>query len=930
MRDSSDERDPIEEAAEEFAIRIRRGASTDEVEFAASYPEIEEDLLDLLPSVRMIEELKRADSRPRSDRSQPVPDSVGDYRVIREIARGGMGIVYEAEQRSLGRRVALKVLPEGSLLDPTRRARFEREAKAAGRLHHTNIVPVFGVGEDQGVSYYAMQYIPGCGLDQVLRELRRASDGEEEPEDPNATSDPGDVDPSAPSVSQIVRRLVEGTTGSGVANDESGLEPLTHIGTKIGRGEYWRRVARLGLQAAQALDYAHSRGTLHRDIKPANLLIDEGGTVWVADFGLAKLDEQDDVTGPADVVGTVRYMAPERFEGAADARSDIYSLGLTLYEFLALRPAFRQRDRGQLAIDVLTSDPPRPSSVRRGVPVDLETIVLRSMAKEPERRYESAGAMAEDLEAFLSDRPIAARRTSALERSWRWCRRNKLVASLLLVTALSLLSGVAIATIGYVQTARSLERAEATVAVSLEGFERIYAEFAPLRSPQLESSTTDLAPAGGTQRVSHSTAKLLERMLTIYDRFADLGTDDPHLQREAARATRRVGDILLRLGKTDEARQRYETALARFQMLEAEGSLTAVFAGEIPRIHNALGDLYAVSHQPREARAAYRNAIEVLEKMHAAESDLPEMRYELAHAYSALGREPAPPGRSNRRSNDQLARAIEMLKKLVTQHADVPEYRHLLASCYLTTSLRHDYYASMEGAVLSFESAVQILEALVEEFPDVADYRHELVRIYAGGRRDRLPRFVVEHPKLVERYLRALDFSEELTRDFPGVAEYASSHGQVLHRLGSHYTREELYDLADEMLGEAVAVAVKSAQAFPKIPAFLQIAARARFVRAAIRRRTGFWVSAKDELLAAIDTIEAANPDRLDPGLQHLLSRCLEMLSEVCFRLGDFDLAVESREAADSYRGDPRRGPRGGGPGGMRPGGRTGPGGPRD
>src|SRR4029077_2884858 len=181
-------------------------------------------------------------------------------------------------------------------------------------------------------------------------------------------------------------------------------------------GQYARSVALVGVQVAEALDYAHRQGVLHRDIKPSNLLLDGQGTVWVTDFGLAKATDSDDLTRTGDIVGTVRYMAPERFQGKADQGNDIYGLGITLYEMLTLRPAFEDSDRARLIDRVAHEEPPRPRKLDPHIPRDLETIVLKAIAKEPDRRYASADAMAEDLRRFLADRPIRARRVSSLEK----------------------------------------------------------------------------------------------------------------------------------------------------------------------------------------------------------------------------------------------------------------------------------------------------------------------------------------------------------------------------------------------------------------------------------------------------------------------------------------------------------------------------------
>ncbi len=193
---------------------------------------------------------------------------------------------------------------------------------------------------------------------------------------------------------------------------------------------FFRSVARIGVQVAEALEYANRQGVLHRDVKPSNLLLDPKGNVWVADFGLAKAADAEDITHSGDIVGTVRYMAPERFAGRCDARSDVYALGLTLYELLALRPAFSAADRHELMRRVMSEEPERLRALVPHLPRDLETVVHKAIDRDPARRYTTAAVLAEDLQRFLEDRPIKARRVTAAEQVWRWARRNPAVAAL--------------------------------------------------------------------------------------------------------------------------------------------------------------------------------------------------------------------------------------------------------------------------------------------------------------------------------------------------------------------------------------------------------------------------------------------------------------------------------------------------------------------
>src|SRR5207248_1604635 len=208
-----------------------------------------------------------------------------------------------------------------------------------------------------------------------------------------------------------------------------GGTPLSSVESSGRRLPYFRSVAQIGRQAAQGLAYAHSRGIVHRDIKPSNLLLDTDGVVWITDFGLAKA-EDDGLTATGDILGTLRYMAPERFRGEGDARADIYALGVTLYELLTLRPAYDSSDRLKLIEKIKAQEPPWPRSIDGRIPRDLETIVLKAIDRDPNRRYQSADAIAEDLRRFLADEPIKARQVSTTERYWRWARRNPAIALL--------------------------------------------------------------------------------------------------------------------------------------------------------------------------------------------------------------------------------------------------------------------------------------------------------------------------------------------------------------------------------------------------------------------------------------------------------------------------------------------------------------------
>ncbi|MHB8865324.1 MAG: WD40 repeat domain-containing serine/threonine protein kinase [Pirellulaceae bacterium] len=529
LHDSSSGLDPFDAVAENFVTRYRRGERPSMTEYIAQYPHLAERIRRLFPTLATIEQVLPANGPADSEGSGygtrlPLWERLGDYRIIAELGRGGMGVVYEAEQQSLGRRVALKVLVPSAHADNGRRERFLREARAAARLHHTNIVPVYSIGEEDGICYYAMQLIAGRALDEVLEELRRLRAWT-----PIRCCEPRD--------STLMRAV--GSDGS----------------TTLPETTYWQSVARIGLQVAEALVYAHGQGLIHRDIKPSNLLLDIHGNIWVTDFGLAKADEEGNLTRTGDIIGTLRYMAPERLHGHADARSDVYSLGLSLYELATLQPAFTTPDRSTLIQQVAHHQPLRPRRVHRDVPHDLETVILKCIAKDPEDRYRRAEELAADLRCVLECRPIGARRASWRERCWRWCRRNPAITCLtacigLLVCILALFGTV---------TAWKLSRQNETIRDSLQ------------RAQQAEREAVHQADkavrAEAAQRAMRITAN--EELFASYlaQARAQFGTRRPGQRTEALaviRAAARIADDI-QVSRSDRLRLRDEAALALSQ-----------------------------------------------------------------------------------------------------------------------------------------------------------------------------------------------------------------------------------------------------------------------------------------------------------------------------------------------------------------------------
>lgn len=370
---------------DQYLADLKAGRAVNRATLLAQYPQFAQQLSSCLAGLEFIQGADAAATTGGAPDLVSQQRVLGDFRIVREIGRGGMGAVYEAEQISLGRRVALKVLRFGTVSDLEAIDRFRREAETVARLHHTNIVPIFAVGAAQGVNYYAMQFIEG----KSLADLR------------------GEGSAALP------------------ADDVVG----------------W------GLQAAEALTHAHDRHVIHRDVKPSNLLLDPDGRIWLTDFGLAR--RMDDVTLSLTgaLLGTPRYMSPEQASATrrqVDRRTDIYSLGATLYELLAGRPVFSGDTAHQVIQQILSTEPTPLRRIRPALTRDIETVVMKCLAKDPAQRYGSARELAEDLRACLERRPIRARRANSVERIGRWMRqRQQGVRASVCAVAATLLAGLA-------------------------------------------------------------------------------------------------------------------------------------------------------------------------------------------------------------------------------------------------------------------------------------------------------------------------------------------------------------------------------------------------------------------------------------------------------------------------------------------------------
>jgi serine/threonine protein kinase/Tfp pilus assembly protein PilF len=707
-QDSSHDYDLLDRLVEEFNERFRKGERPSLKEYCDRHPELADDLRELLPAMAQVEQAKDglAQEVKAAAPAAPALQRLGDFHILREVGHGGMGVVYEAEQISLGRRVALKVLTDRLMRDDKQKRRFEREAKAAARLHHTNIVPVFGTGEAEGVPYYVMQFIQGMGLDTVVEELARMS--------PGSGSLAKVPDSPAPvrslSAQRVARSLLSGDfPGEGAfvemaaTQAHAALEPASsgpalalHIASDSGRASdtsgtvsavtlpgqnpsadtrgrklsYWQSVARIGVQVADALEYAHKQGVVHRDVKPSNLLLDLNGTVWITDFGLAKAEGGENLTHTGDILGTLRYMPPEAFDGKADARGDVYGLGLTLYELIALRPAFEQRDRNQLVKQVTTAEIEPLGRIRRGVPCDLETIVHKAIDRDPARRYQSAGELLDDLQRFVDDEPIRARRQTLPERYVRWARRHPgiavlgavLTAVLVVATAASLIVAARMSALAQSEAqAAADERTARQEAEEGKAREAKLREQAEINFGKAMAAVDDYFTHVSENRLLQVPGlkglrkDLLLSALKFYQDFLKDRANDPTVRTGLAGAWLRVGKIRSELGEWKEARPAYEQAFRLYgELLRAKPTDVEIQHG-LASCHSGLG---------RHAQAAA-----IWEKL--VKQDNPRFQRDLANAYNTL----AISKKSAQEAMAYHRKALAVRERLLAMDPNDPDYR---------------------------------------------------------------------------------------------------------------------------------------------------------------------------------------------------------------------------------------------------------------
>lgn len=451
--DSSSECPELPQIWRSILEKLKRDGSIDERDYLERYPALAAPLRKIfmvlkrekaIPSSQPLESSERDQASKsqakQSDRIDPgIPRQLGNYELINVLGRGGMGVVFLARDLNLNREVALKVLPVINSFDRTRRLRFENEARSAARLQHPNIVSVHEYGNDDGIYYFAMQRIAGKNLAEWIEQMKR---------NPMVMREFGTGDTKRTGMTKLDTIGNDPTLASGADDPgvNAALESQTsQSGNRSGSTNrsgsmvtrpFCQAVAKIGMQAASGLHYAHELGVVHRDVKPSNLMIDADGKVWITDFGLAHTSDSQELTKEGEVMGTWRYMSPEQATGhspTVDHRTDVYSLGATLYELLVLEPAVPGKREMEIRSFLNSKSPKSLRRHDKRIPEDLATIIEKAMSRNPDDRYVNARAMAEDLKAFIEARPIKAKRAPLIKRVLQYAQRHQRLAAIVSV-----------------------------------------------------------------------------------------------------------------------------------------------------------------------------------------------------------------------------------------------------------------------------------------------------------------------------------------------------------------------------------------------------------------------------------------------------------------------------------------------------------------
>ena len=886
---SQAERDRLTQILDEYLVGLERGDPVEPDELLARHPDVADRLRGYLSGLALFHKAAAMGPPPSPPMIGGLPQAgteLGDFRLVRELGRGGMGVVYEAVQVSLGRRVAVKVLPFAAAVDEKQIVRFKNEAQAAAQIDHPHIVPVFAIGQERGTHYFAMQLIGGQSLADLLGELRDETDSSR----------------------------AEGLS----ASTSRSAETRDHV----------LAVARIGVQAAQALDAAHEIGVVHRDVKPSNLLLDEKGKVWVTDFGVARCKASSGLTETGYVVGSMPYMSPEQARGQpalVDHRTDIYSLGVTLYELATLRHPCEGIPSAATADANARAQWRPPRCWNSAIPLDFENIVLKAMAEERDERYATARELADDLGRFLDGRPILARRPSVAARLEKWARRHKRsVAAAMGAAALSVLgivTGLVIiaaersekdaawraASASHLRAETNYQRAEAKFRQAREVLDRFGSRVNQLLADQLPG-------AEGVRK------ELLAEMLPYYRDFAREAADDPALQADLALTYTKIGHLSDQLGSLAEAEQAYREARAILQRLVkaqptqaghqrslalcrsnlgqvlqrrgamsaaqgeleearaiqqklADGSpLSSEYRADLATTESNLGLLFSQMGDTQRAAQRYVAAIRIQESIRRSAPHDEEILRDLAGSYNNLSSLDLPARPDVARQ--WVERALALQRVLVREHPGQREYQSDLALSYNNLGAIHARLARWQDAELCYQDAIVIQQRLTSASPLVAVYRRDLaVTLNNLGMAQTSAGDLAEADV---QFAKALALQKDLLEEHPQDASLHSALGGIYNNLGMVRQRKGQLDQAATAFQRAIAAQRTAYEQAPGVARFRESLSKHYYNYAAVLRELNRPAEAAAVALARRD-LWTGDGDRLLRIAQELAETCRQL-----------------------------------------------------
>jgi serine/threonine protein kinase len=719
-----------------------------------------------------------------SSRGSP-PPLIAGYEILKELGRGAMGVVYKARQVTLNRLVALKMVLSGQHASERELMRFHIEAEAVARLKHPNIVQIYEIGESEGRPFFSLEYVDG-----------------------------------------------------GILSDRIGTTPIAP-----------RDAAWVVQQLASGMDCAHRAGVVHRDLKPANVLLarsEERGAnregiqaqaskappltecvPKVTDFGLAKrLEDDSSQTRAGSILGTPSYMAPEQAEGRTSETgppADIYALGAILYDLLTGRPPFQGNTVLETLQQVKKMEPTSPRRYRPSLPRDLDTICLKCLEKDPARRYASAGDLAEDLRRFLAGEPITARRVSAFERAWKWCKRRPAAAALIAVSTLAVLGGITGGAIwADEEHRRAIEEAElrktAEEQQALAETERARAEeqkgIAETQRARAEENLRDAERAVDTlltrigrerlenePRMEKVRRDLLESALDFYKRFLEQHGDDPTLRAQAGRAQRSVGDIRAMLGEPDPADQAYLRAITLFQGLDKEFPSKPEYRQELALTLSNRGKLLSDRNDNAGAEKVQQDACDILQGLVDQLADKPVYRQELAAAHSNRGTTLLALGRRGD-ADVALKRGLDLRVHLAADHPRNALYQSELAGSYTAHGVLMQTYHRLTEAEAAYAQAAEILTRLCKELPERWDFQSELANVLSN--QATALQALRKLPEAEKAFRQAVERRQQVADHFPSVPLYQAERARARFLLASLLQTTNQRPEAERLLGQAI------------------------------------------------------------------------------------------------------------------------------